>query len=278
MMKPPVGAAQLKRLKQFSQISAFVCILKENTLKKFLDVHSTGDKTSKNGYTCFLCAGHWGLSGFEAVKKWLRPDDSSIIWISGPETHLVTNPHRHILLQSCSLTHTHTHTRARVHTLCRTHSTSPENHKRTWESSNYREENGVRASEDELSCSLSNCLLPRLSSSLFWSLFFLSPFYSVRFTSQQNPLSLFSFSIIFSLFYSLPCCLAQVAVKLMWHLIFIPPSLYVLVSSSSWRRRDFLLLLFSHPITTSEVLLSASVSHAWNPPGAFLMNNYAERD
>lgn len=70
---------------------------------------------------------------------------------------------------------TYTHVLPHTHT----HAQNPENHEHTRVSNSYKEENGVRASEDELPCSLS-IKLPSLSLSLSFVLFSKS-FFSHRF-------------------------------------------------------------------------------------------------
>lgn len=67
---------------------------------------------------------------------------------------------------------TYTHVLPHTHT----HAQNPENHEHTRVSNSYKEENGVRASEDELPCSLS-IKLPTLSLSLSFVLFSPSLFF-----------------------------------------------------------------------------------------------------
>lgn len=83
---------------------------------------------------------------------------TAVKWLSIPDAHLVTQ-------LSCR-----TATRHTVNAYTHTHLPDPENHEHTRVSNDYKVENGVRASEDELPSSLS-IKLPFLclSSILFWS-------------------------------------------------------------------------------------------------------------
>lgn len=142
-------------------------------------------------------------------------------WHWRHEWQLRMNQHpTHTLWHNVLLNNRHT-----VYTDIDTHLSAytqdPENHEHTWVSNNYKEENGVRASKDELPCSLS-IKLPFfcLSSILFWSLFIDSN----RSTLQQKILCLLFF------YFLLP---------------FLPSFMLFLLFQLNLLRDSFLLILLS---------------------------------